>query len=115
MPVILIIDGHSSHLTLDVFQKCEELEICLIKLFSNSTFLSDVSCFKSLKVSWKKIVSDFKKNKITRRVQKSNFAGLMKLTENAKHDQLKQETVMNGFLASGIQSNINSPFQIYIY
>lgn len=100
-PVELFIDGQSSHLTLDVYQKCEELNICLLKLFPNSTFLTqpaDVSCFKSLKSIWKKTIEDFKKFDLTRRVEKSDFGLLMVMT----FEQLKEETVVNGFRASGI-------------
>ena len=101
LPVILFIDGHSSHLTLDVYKTCEDMNIILIKLFPNATFLmqpADVSCFKSLKVIWKKIISEFKKNDISRRIQKTDFGCLME----AAFAQIKSETIRNGFRASGI-------------
>ena len=92
LPVILFVDGHSSHVTLDVYDKCEELKIMLVRLLPNATYLmqpADVSCFKSLKVIWKKGISDFKATDISRRIQKAIR-------------QITAETVKNAFRTRGI-------------
>ena len=55
IPVISFVDGHSSHLSLDACLLCDKLDIILVQLYPNSTFLTqlaDVSCFRSLKSIW---------------------------------------------------------------
>lgn len=39
VPVILFVDGHSSHLSVEVGASCDEKNIVLVKLYPNSTFL----------------------------------------------------------------------------
>ncbi|XP_072375131.1 uncharacterized protein [Diabrotica undecimpunctata] len=56
-PVILFVDGHKTHLTLQVNQLCNKLGIVLIALYPNATRLlqpADVAAFKPLKAGWQK-------------------------------------------------------------
>ena len=101
VPVVLFIDGHSSHLSLDVCLLCDELEIILIQLYPNSTFLTqpaDVACFKSLKSIWRKVIDDYKGNDMSKIVSKPAFGHLMEKS----FAQLTSNTIVNGFKASGI-------------
>ena len=59
---------------------------------------ADVSCFKSLKVLWKKTLKEFKTTTINLPVTKINFGNLMWKAIS----QWKSETIKNGFKASGI-------------
>lgn len=57
LPVILLVDGHKSHLTYQLSQLCSDLNIILIALYPNSTRIlqpADVAAFHPLKSSWKK-------------------------------------------------------------
>ena len=58
-PVVLFVDGHSSHLTLELAQFCKEKKIELIALYPNATHILqplDVAVFHPLKHSWKKVI-----------------------------------------------------------
>jgi len=58
-PVLLFVDGHSSHVTMQISNLCTELQIILICLYPNSTRIlqpADVAAFKLLKHLWKKSV-----------------------------------------------------------
>lgn len=54
-PFILFVDGHSSHLSLEVIEFCKEQEIVLITLYPNATWLMqplDVGVFAQFKGIW---------------------------------------------------------------
>ncbi|KAJ8930637.1 hypothetical protein NQ314_016552 [Rhamnusium bicolor] len=58
-PVLLLIDGHKSLLTLEISKFCSENKIILYALPSNTTHIlqpADVSVFKPLKTEWKNSV-----------------------------------------------------------
>ncbi|KAJ8965740.1 hypothetical protein NQ314_003929 [Rhamnusium bicolor] len=62
---VLIGDNLASHISLDVVQKCEENNICFILLPPNSTQLTqplDVSVFRPIKIKWRKVLRDWKKD-----------------------------------------------------
>lgn len=58
-PIILFVDGHSTHLTYKVSELCKSLNIILISLYPNSTRIlqpADVAALRPLKTFWKKAV-----------------------------------------------------------
>lgn len=58
-PVLLFVDGHKSHLTMDLSKFCSENQITLYALPPNTTHVlqpADVSVFKPLKSEWKKTI-----------------------------------------------------------
>lgn len=62
-PVILYVDGHSSHLTLPLCNFCRDKKIELIALYPNATHILqplDVSVFHPLKVAWKSAVDKWR-------------------------------------------------------
>lgn len=64
-PVIVFIDGHSSHLTMHTSKFCQENGIILIALLPNATHLlqpMDVAIFRVLKEGWKKSVHQWRIN-----------------------------------------------------
>lgn len=61
LPVIVFLDGHSSHLTLHLSEFCRNNGIILVCLLPNTTHilqLLDVSVFAPLKQKWKTTVRD---------------------------------------------------------
>lgn len=59
-PVLLFVDGHSTHITYELSKLCSDLQIVLISLYPNATRVlqpADVACFKPLKNGWKAEVS----------------------------------------------------------
>jgi len=101
-PVILYIDGHSSHLTMAVSDFCREKQIILIALHPNATHVLqplDVSFFHPLKVAWRKVVTDWRMKNNGNKITKENFAKLLK----SAIDTLDIKTIMkNGFKTTGL-------------
>lgn len=63
IPVIFILNGHKSHLSLQLSEFCKKNEIILLRLPPNCMHilqLLDVAFFKSLKICWKTEVDCFK-------------------------------------------------------
>ena len=76
--LLLLVDGHASHLTLDCIDLCQEKNIVLFCLPTHITHAlqSDVSVFKSLKDHFAKavrILSFSKKNFIVTKREFSKF------------------------------------------
>ena len=62
-PIIYFLDGHKSHLTLELSDFCIEHNIILYSLHPNSTHITqpcDVAIFISLKIKWKQVVQNYK-------------------------------------------------------
>lgn len=56
--LVLFLDGHSSHLSLELSEFCKENRIIIVALFPNATHIlqpQDVSVFGPMKQKWKKI------------------------------------------------------------
>ncbi|XP_062534944.1 uncharacterized protein LOC134204134 [Armigeres subalbatus] len=63
LPIILFVDGHSSHVGIEVADLCQQLGVILIALYPNTTRITqpaDVSIFKPLKDHWKNEVDDWR-------------------------------------------------------
>ncbi|KAG5874402.1 hypothetical protein JTB14_016769 [Gonioctena quinquepunctata] len=63
LPVVLFVDGHSSHLTMALSDFCVENGIELVALFPNSTHILqplDVAILRPLKASWKSVVHNWR-------------------------------------------------------
>lgn len=101
-PVLLLVDGHRSHLTLQVSQYCAENQIIAFALFPNSTHISqpaDVSVFKCLKSGWKNTVSEYKQNSGNRQITRAGFAPLL---AKVFQEKVTPEIVANGFKKCGL-------------
>ncbi len=80
LPVILFVDGHSSHGTLHLSEFCQKNQIVLIALYPNSTHFMqpmDVACFHPLKSGWKKAVRNWRFKNQGVRLKRENFAPLL--------------------------------------
>jgi len=61
-PILLMLDGHSSHYCPDTIRLAAKHQVILFALPPNTTHLSqplDKGCFSSLKESWKQVCHDF--------------------------------------------------------
>ena len=61
-PILLMLDGHSSHYCPDTIQLAAKHQVILFALPPNTTHISqplDKGCFSSLKESWKQVCHDF--------------------------------------------------------
>ncbi|KAB0805317.1 hypothetical protein PPYR_02287 [Photinus pyralis] len=95
---LMIGDNLSSHITLDVIQKCEENNITFALLPANSTHVCqplDVAYF-----GWRRILTDWK---LKRRgpFQKSDFPTLLNRTLN-EIKATSEKNIISGFRATGI-------------
>lgn len=100
-PVIYFLDGHQSHLSLELSDFCKQKSIILVSLFPNSTHITQpcdvASIFRALKLKWRKEVQMYKQETQTS-LTKANFAPLLKKA----FDQLSAETIRNGFKKCGL-------------
>lgn len=99
-PVILYLDGHKSHLSLELSEFCSEKKIILYCLPPNATHIlqpCDVSIFKPLKSYWKDVI---KTHNLTSQspITKNNFGNIFKKA----FDKVKPESIINGFKTCGI-------------
>lgn len=101
-PVLLLVDGHRSHLTLQVSQYCADNQIIAYALFPNSTHISqpaDVSVFKCLKSGWKNTVKEYKQNSGNRQITRAGFAPLL---AKVFQEKVTPDIVANGFKRCGL-------------
>lgn len=78
-PILLIYDGHSTHINLALINKAREENVTLIKLPPHTTDKLqplDKCCFRPLKVAWDKAIHKWSQVHHARRLQKSEFIEL---------------------------------------
>lgn len=100
-PILFLIDGHKSHITYEVSQLCNDNQIILYALHPNATHIiqpADVSVFKPLKNSWKKVVNKWKSDTGNRVVTRAQFAPLLRIAMKAA----TPEIISNGFRKCGL-------------
>ncbi|CAK1589093.1 unnamed protein product [Parnassius mnemosyne] len=99
-PVLFFVDGHVSHLSMEVSQLCSQNDIVLVALYPNATHLlqpMDVSVFHTLKASWKEKALQHRLS--GGEVSKSNFCALL---DQLLLDVYRPEILANGFKKCGL-------------
>ncbi|XP_053598650.1 uncharacterized protein LOC128668867 [Microplitis demolitor] len=102
-PVILYVDGHSSHLTLPLVNFCRINKIELVALYPNATHILqplDVAVFHPVKTAWKKTVDGHRIEKNGQSLKKENFAPL--LNKALQSMKSLKNTIEHGFKACGL-------------
>ena len=100
-PVVLLLDGHESHIDLHTMKLAKQEGIHLFALPSHTSHITqplDVAFFHPLKLGWKKVCKDFMDTTLCS-VNKATFGSLFM---KAWNDSVKPETVVSGFRRSGI-------------
>jgi len=101
-PVILYVDGHSSHITYPLCQFCKTHKIELIALFPNSTHILqplDIAVFHPLKSAYKKNLEKWRLDNHLERVKNETFCSILaKAMESVNFSSIVQE----GFRAAGL-------------
>ncbi|KYN00251.1 hypothetical protein ALC62_08986 [Cyphomyrmex costatus] len=98
-PIIMYLDGHSSHATMTLSDFCR---IELISLYPNSTHITqpmDVTLFRPLKNAWKKTVCNWRVQNDGKAMQKSEFASLLKIAIESINTE---KILSNGFTCCGL-------------
>jgi len=101
-PVILYVDNHSSHLTMELVQFCKEKNIQLIGLYPNSTHIIqplDVSLFHVLKEKYKITNEKWRADNDIINMKKCMLAPILKATLDS-YDFT--ECLINGFRTCGL-------------
>ena len=101
-PIILFLDGHSTHLTLQLSNLCQKLKIILTCLYPNATRIlqpADVAAFRPIKAGWKRAVRDWKRDNPTDSLTKEKFAPILEKSIQNSHNPMG---IVNGFRACGI-------------
>ena len=66
-PILLFVDGHSTHMTLQAAEFCKEIDIILYCLLPNATHIlqpCDVGLFSSMKKAWSSAVKKWQMDHI---------------------------------------------------
>jgi DDE superfamily endonuclease/helix-turn-helix, Psq domain/Tc5 transposase DNA-binding domain len=98
-PIVLFVDNHASHTTIEASETAKRLQIILIFLYPNSTFIlqpADVAIFRCLKSLWREENRIGKQKEIV--ITKLNFAELFLHA----FDQISPTVIKNGFFRSGL-------------
>lgn len=100
-PQLLIYDGHSTHLSLNLLETARSEDIHIIKLPPHSSHLLqplDISVFKSLKTYWDEALVKWQRKNIGKKLPKSVFSKIVgELWLNTS-----PEIIKNGFSKGGI-------------
>lgn len=108
LPIILYIDGHSSHITLPLSQFCAEKNIVLVTLFPNAIHILQPLevFFRPFKVSWEKSFQNFCESNETKSITKSQFTLVL---DKALTNLNTKKILENGFEACGLYPlNVNA-------
>ncbi|GBP80747.1 Chimeric ERCC6-PGBD3 protein [Eumeta japonica] len=102
-PVLLLVDGHRSHLTMELSEFCDNNKIILYSLPANATHIlqpADVSVFRPLKVEWRKVVKEWqnREENLNKQLTKATFCPL--LDQILKKDM--KSAIKNGFKKCGL-------------
>lgn len=100
-PVLLLLDGHSSHVNFPVSQFCEENGIILCCFPPHTTHIlqpADVSLFKPLKDKWRSTVEEWSGDPTGNVVTLTNIADVLSFT----WPKIEKELVQTAFRTTGI-------------
>ncbi|TGZ53738.1 Uncharacterized protein DBV15_12772 [Temnothorax longispinosus] len=101
-PVVLYVDGHSSHCTMPLSEFCRDHQIELIALYPNATHILqplDVAVFHPLKSSWKITVNKWRLDHDGDRLTKDKFAPVLKTAIDSMD---LTGTIIRGFASCGL-------------
>ena len=97
-PVLLIVDGHTTHIDVDVKEN-GILLYCLLPHSSHITQPLDVGFFGALKTSWGKAVNKYKISHMGSSATKESFAAVF---NTAWTGSVKMATIVDSFARAGI-------------
>ncbi len=101
-PFIMWIDGHSSHISLEIAEYCNDSKIILYCFVANSTRFqqpADVALYSPFKVNLQDVIREYQFTHIGEVVTKHIFP---KIFKEVWVRSAKRETAINGFRATGL-------------
>lgn len=100
-PILLIYDGHSSHVDDRLIRIARDNGVTILKLPPHSSHILqplDLTVFKSLKVKWDLALVDWQRHNEGRKIPKKKFSALVGQIWN----EINPEIISNGFKKAGI-------------
>lgn len=100
-PVLLLVDGHRTHVTVQVSKLCQDFGIILYLLPPNTTHMlqpADVGAFKPLKHYWREAVGDYQRRDVNAAVTRREVAPLLKVAI----EKVPRSAIVNAFRACGL-------------
>uniref|UniRef100_A0A2A4JKM4 HTH CENPB-type domain-containing protein n=1 Tax=Heliothis virescens TaxID=7102 RepID=A0A2A4JKM4_HELVI len=100
-PVLVVYDGHSTHVDIKVVELARKHNITILKLPPHTSHLLqplDVAVFKSFKSSWDAKLVEWQRHNVGVKLPKKMFSKLFAEVWN----NTKSETIINGFRKTGI-------------
>jgi hypothetical protein len=101
-PLLIIFDGHASHVGLDVISLARDADVSLLRLPAHTSHVLqplDISCFGPLKTKWNKSLIKEQRQNGHKTLSKSQFVDLVC---NVWEQSLTKENVQSGFNSRGI-------------
>jgi hypothetical protein len=101
-PIMLLVDGHSTHMSFDAAHYCFSNGIILYCLLANATHVlqpCDVGFFSPMKAAWKKEVKTWQLQNLGQALTKKHFPGVFK---KAWLKVAKIENAIHGFQKCGL-------------
>ena len=114
-PLILILDGHRTHLSLPFIQLARENGITAIKLPAHTTSRLqplDISCFKPLKAAWDRRLVSYQREHGFRHVSKSESVDILC---SVWGEALTPENIKAGFIGSGTFPCDKNKYSIQVF
>lgn len=102
LPIIVFVDGHTSHLTLTLSEFCSSNKVILVALYPNATHMlqpMDVGFFKPLKQNWKTARDAWNYEHPNDIFKRENLAPLLKTTIDKTLEN--PQTIPNTFRTCG--------------
>ena len=110
-PILLLLDGHSSHYCPEVIKACAE-EVIILALPPNTTHIIqplDRGCFSPLKSQWKKVVQSYIAKNHGKVVTRYEFSSLF---AEAWYSAMTAKNIQAGFKISGVFPFNRHPFDL---
>lgn len=82
-PILLIVDGHSTHISLEASEYCRENKIILYCLLPNATHIlqaCDIGFFAPMKTVWKAMVKEWQMTNVGEVMTKKQFPAVFRKT-----------------------------------
>ena len=101
-PIILVYDGHITHVSIDIVEKARAQNIVIIKLPPHTTDRLqplDVSCFKSLQAKWDRSLHTFTVQNAAAKLTKTKF---LEQLGSVWPEVFTETNIKNGFRKCGL-------------
>lgn len=100
-PIILIYDGHLSHINIELLETALENNVSILKLPPHTSHILqplDVGVFRGLKIKWDQLLTNWARHHIGQKLSKSEFSDVLGLAWKA----IESSWLVSGFKKTGI-------------